>query len=261
MGIVNTLNQGLSSGFTSAQGKGPLPQTNAKFGVQYVANTLTPLYLLVMQSMGTVQRTLKNVIGIGTIQGTVQPVKYESSFIFPISPQSLNIQRKSLSAWYETQGSATQNYVNRIIDVYGLTPPIFSIRGTTGFNKYSNTNYNMPGIALMRALQGFIELYFKTSQTSVVIGNTAPSNLQWLDYFYGEYWNVVPIGPVNVRQDSQRPLWMYYELTLAGISPLGQSPPKIDTTTFQLNEELANMTNTANAANASLPNADLYITG
>ncbi len=199
MALFQTADQILSSGVQpSLQGFIPGLQTNQTFGVQYVANTLKPIYVLTMvsPSMGA------NV---------------QINYVLPISPQSLTIQRKSLSAWYETQGSSNQQYVNRIIDLYGLTPMIFTIRGTTGFNRYSNTGYSSTGIELMKQLQKILEDYFSSVQSS------QPSQLQWLDYFYREYWEVVPIGPINIRQDASRPLWMYYELTLAGTHRLNQN--------------------------------------
>lgn len=199
MALFDTTDQILSSGIQpSAQGLIPGLQTSASFGVQYVSNTLKPTYVLTLVSPS---------LGPGI----------QLEYVLPISPQSLQIQRKSLSSWYETQGTSSQQNVNRIIDLYGLTPIIFTIRGTTGFNKYSNTGYDMTGTQLMKQLQFIMEAYFSSVQSN------QPSQLQWLDYFYGEYWEVVPVGPFNIQQDASRPLWMYYEFTLAGTHRLNDS--------------------------------------
>jgi len=199
MSTFDAADQILSSGINpSAQGIIPGLQTNTTFGVKYVSNTLKPVYVLTLVSPS---------LGPGI----------QLQYVLPISPQSLQIQRKSLAAWYETQGTSNQQYVNRIIDLYGMTPMIFTIRGTTGFNKYSNTGYDMSGIDLMKQLQNVLESYFSSVQSS------QPSQLQWLDYFYQEYWEVVPIGPINITQDASRPLWMYYELTMAGTHRLNSN--------------------------------------
>ena len=59
-------------------------------------------------------------------------------FIFPLSPSSVTKQTINLTNYYDVAGGASSQYgVQRIVDQYGLTPPIITISGTTGFQFHS----------------------------------------------------------------------------------------------------------------------------
>lgn len=148
-----------------------------------------------------------------------------TEFVFPVSPQSLQIQRNSLVNWYETQGQTGTNSntalnVQRIVDLYGLTPMMFTLQGTTGYNRYWVDGFQKTGTQWMEVLQSMIETFFQQIQNNPT---GVPHFLIYMDFWYQEYWYVVPVGPVKLHQSSDRPLWMFYDFTLLGINRLSQN--------------------------------------
>src|ERR1700688_923059 len=53
----------------------------------------------------------------------------EEEFIFPLTPSKVTKTSMNLTNYYDVQGNNTNYGVQRIIDVYGLTPPIITISG------------------------------------------------------------------------------------------------------------------------------------
>lgn len=218
MGITDFINTGdtiLSQGLTSGSSNpasafvlgGPTFRTQ-QFGIDLSKEVR---YALVNMSITPNQTKVNNL-------------NVPQAFVFPVSPQNMQIARNSLVNWFETQGqvgtgSQTRFNVQRIVDLYGLTPMIFTIKGTTGYNKYYADGFAKSGTQWMQVLQAFIETYFQNLQNNP----TQPNDLQFLDFWYQEFWHVVPIGPVVIKQTSERPLWMYYEINLAGTSRI-QNP-------------------------------------
>ena len=58
-----------------------------------------------------------------------------STFTFPLTPSQLRADRSALSTFSDTQGPASSQGVTRVVDVYGLSPPVFTIEGTTGYDQ------------------------------------------------------------------------------------------------------------------------------
>lgn len=222
---VSQVDSALSSGIQGLVG------TGSKFPTQKVANSRTTQYSLVFIPGGNVKKAV--------------------TFTFPITPQQYAMQRRSLAAPYDTPGSSKNQNVNRIMDVYGLTPITFKIQGTTGFNKYVTDGFKTTGVDQLRILQGLLETYFSNAQNSI------PDQMQFLDFYYQEFWNVVPIGPVVLSQSKDKPQWIFYDLTLAGVSRVA-SPPGTSTKNGITNPAAtSNLTSLGNTVQTAIAGAVL----
>lgn len=165
---------------------------------------------------------------------STKPVK-ATTFVFPVSPQNSKIERNSLVNWFETQASSNPSArlsqdITRIIDAYGLTPPIFTVSGTTGYNKYQADNFQKTGTAWTTALKKFFSDWYDNLQLT-----GQPETMQFLDFFQHEFWNVVPVGPLVLNQASTQPLWVFYNFSLAAISPISATPVNVTGLSMQSN--------------------------
>ena len=164
---------------------------------------------------------------------TTQPVLYQLSirapqqafadlatYTFPLSPTSLRQERSSLSSFYDTQGPSTSQGVTRVVDTYGLAPPIFTIEGTTGWNRHLSDGYVLTGLQSMQLLAKFLARYAELNQLQRQSGNSELYALEFYDYFSSNFWQVEPIGPQVFRQVNDKPLLVYYMFKWAGVTPL-----------------------------------------
>lgn len=219
---ISQVNSALSSGISGIVG------TGTKFPTQMVANTRTTQYSLIFI--------------------TGPNPKDATTYNFPITPQQYSMQRRSLAMPYDTPGSSQNLNVNRIVDVYGLTPITFKIQGTTGFNKHAVDGFLYSGIESLRLLQKLLEIYFEFAQTF-----PKPTvSLQFLDFYYQEFWNVVPVGPLVINQSKEKPQLMFYDLTLAGTtrvsSPAGTKTNKLGVINPAASNNFTSLGNTVQTA-------------
>lgn len=164
----------------------------------------------------------------------IQPVLYQLSirapgaafaefatYTFPLSPSSMRTIRNAMSTFTDVQGSPSQQGVSRIMDVYGMGPPIFSIEGTTGWNRHQSDGYLLTGIQSMQLLQAFISKYITLNQQQRENGIADLYSLEFYDYFGSNFWVVEPVGPQIIQQSNDRPQLMFYSLQLVGVRPAG----------------------------------------
>lgn len=157
--------------------------------------------------------------------GSTGPVQDTQDFIFPLTPNNIQKQSVSLTNYYDVAGpgNSTNLGVQRIINQYGMTPPIITISGTTGFQFHSLDQFQWSGKASFAKLVNFIQLYIAlvTSATSSAQATNVPG-LQFTDGFTGEVFDIVPLNQQLYSQDASRPIYQTYNLQFlarASVSP------------------------------------------
>jgi hypothetical protein len=143
-----------------------------------------------------------------------------ATYTFPLSPASVRSEPGALSTFADTQGSPLQSGVARVMDDYGLAPPIFTIEGTTGWDRHSTDGFVVDGLQSILLLRNFIDQYAQLNQTQREAGNPNLYALEFYDYFTSQFWQVQPIGPQIIRQTNDRPLLSFYRFRLAAIRPV-----------------------------------------
>lgn len=134
-------------------------------------------------------------------------------FIFPLTPSNVTKQVINLTNYYDVQGNNTNFGVQRIIDQYGLTPPIITIAGTTGFQFHSLDGYQWSGRSSFARLVSIIQAY--AQQVATAIGSsqtTSLPTLQFTDSYTSETYDVVPLNQQVYSMDVSRPIIQTYNL-------------------------------------------------
>jgi hypothetical protein len=171
------------------------------------------------------------------VVGSYQPVLYQLSirapgqafaelatYTFPLSPSALRVERSSLSSFAETQGPPTSQGVTRIVDTYGLAPPVFTVEGTTGWDRHSTDGYILTGLQSVQLLAQFLQRYAELNQIQRQSGNPQLYALEFYDYFNLNFWQIEPVGPQGFRQTADRTKLVYYRFRWAGVAPVGVPP-------------------------------------
>jgi len=143
-----------------------------------------------------------------------------STYTFPLTPSSLRSETTDASTFNDTQGPVLQNGINRVMDVFGISPPVFTIEGTTGWDRHLADGYVLTGMQSMQLLVAFIQKYKQLNQTQIAAGNSNLYALEFYDYFSTQFWQIEPIGPQIVQQTNDRPLLTYYRFRWAAIRPV-----------------------------------------
>lgn len=144
-----------------------------------------------------------------------------STYTFPLSPSSLRMERSSMSSFSDTQGPPLTQGVSRVMDTYGLAPPIFTIEGTTGWDLHSGDGYSLTGLQSMQQLAAFLATYADLNQVQRAAGIPYLYSLEFYDYFTSNFWKVEPVGPQIFQQDASRPQLVYYRFCWAATLPAG----------------------------------------
>lgn len=144
-----------------------------------------------------------------------------STYTFPLTPMALRYTRPALSSFSETQGPPSTQGVTRIVDTYGLAPPIITIEGTTGWDKHLSDGYILGGLGSLSLLVKFLGRYAQLNQIQRNAGNSELYTLEFYDYFSNNFWQIEPVGPQIIRQAADRPLLTYYRLQWAAVRSVG----------------------------------------
>ena len=144
-----------------------------------------------------------------------------STYTFPLTPSQLRTERSSLSSFSDTQGPPSSQGVTRVMDVYGLAPPVFAIEGTTGWDYHLSDGFLLTGLQSMQLLAKFLEQYATLNQIQRASGNPNLYTLEFYDYFSLNFWVVEPVGPQVFRQANDKPNLIYYRFRWAAIKPAG----------------------------------------
>jgi hypothetical protein len=124
---------------------------------------------------------------------------------------------------YDVAGPPNTNGVTRIVDQYGIAPPILTIEGTTGWQRHNMDYFRYTGLQSIQQLELTIRKYISLNQTLISIGIT--NNLYTLEFwddFTGSYYQVEPIGEFGIKQSASQPLLMYYSFRLAVIKKIDE---------------------------------------
>lgn len=143
------------------------------------------------------------------------------TYTFPLSPTSIRMERNALSSFAETQGTADTFGVTRIVDTYGLSPPIYTIEGTTGWDRHATDGYVLTGLQSLQLLDKFLQRYAALNVTQTQSGLSQLYALEFYDYFTQNFWQVEPVGPQGFRQSADRTKLVYYRFRWAAIQPVG----------------------------------------
>ncbi len=133
-----------------------------------------------------------------------------ASFTFPLSPQGVKRERAFLGNYYDTQGSAIDHGVARVVDQFGFAPAVYTIEGTTGWQRHLMDGFLLTGLQSIQVLEKLIEKYADLNVKQVTQGSQDLYTLEFYDYFASEFWEVVPIGPQGFIQSAAKPLYTYY---------------------------------------------------
>lgn len=145
-------------------------------------------------------------------------------YTFPLSPSSLFKARTGMGNFYDESGSAQFAGVQRIPDVYGYSPPIWSISGTTGVKRHSTDRYIYNGLQSALILQAVMEQYFSLVAAESASGGTGATlpRLEFYDYFSSDFWRVVPLGRQGIIQSASAPQLVSYRFQFVGYESLIQ---------------------------------------
>ena len=147
-----------------------------------------------------------------------------ATYTFPLSPSALRSSNNALNAYYNTRGPSNQPGspgVVRNIDRYGITPPIFTIEGTTGWDRHNTDGYAYTGLQSIQTLQQFLIYYEQLNQQQIEANNPSLYTLEFYDYFTNQFWCIDPSGEQIVRQSADRPLLTYYRFVWVATVPVG----------------------------------------
>jgi hypothetical protein len=149
-----------------------------------------------------------------------QPVP-GSSYIFPISPQGYTKKIVNLSTFFDTPGRDKNNGVNRIVDLYGTAPPVWTFKGTTGYQLHNLDAFAYTGFQSLKILFRMIEVYSGLQVSASQTGRKSYI-LELDDYYNGDFYEVVPLGPQNLARNETRPIIGFYDLNLVGIRSVSE---------------------------------------
>jgi len=151
------------------------------------------------------------------------------SFTFPISPQNVRKEAQAATAIFDTAGYAYQNGVNRSADEYGIAPPVYTLRGTTGWKLHSQDGYQWTGRESCLQLQSILQQYAQLNTAQQQNQQPDLYTLELYDYFMEEFWQVVPVGAIGIEQSADRPLMSFYTFRLAAVASVSDPvPPNLD---------------------------------
>lgn len=150
------------------------------------------------------------------------------TWTFPISPKNITQTFSSLTNIYDVAGPSSTYGVTRVVDMYGNTPVTYRIEGTTGWQRHSTDGFQSTGMQSIAAIQSALNQFAAYNANQQLSNNSNLYTMRFYDYFSGQFWQVVPMGPQVIRQDDQKPLLFFYSFNLVGVANL--SDPIQDTT-------------------------------
>ena len=153
------------------------------------------------------------------------------TYTFPLSPSNIRRTKTSMATFYDTQGTPAQYGVARLVDQYGMAPLIFDIEGTTGWQKHLTDGFQYTGLQSIQVIESYLLEFARLNANKATSLSSDLYTLEFYDYFSSVFYEVVPVGPQQVWQDSQKPLLTNYKFHLVGIRPVnGPALPSGSTT-------------------------------
>lgn len=144
-------------------------------------------------------------------------------YVFGLGPQQIERGVMGLGNFYDVQGQPSNFGVNRIPDIYGQSPPIYRVAGTTGVKYHSRDQFLFSGLQSVIILSSVISQYYALNAQQAANGNSNLYGMEFYDFYLSQFWQVVPLGPQRLLQDVRRgPQLVYYDITLVGVASLEQ---------------------------------------
>jgi len=144
-------------------------------------------------------------------------------YTFPLSPSQITREVVGMGNYYDVLGSPQNFGVNRIADMYGQSPPIYTIAGTTGVKYHSADNFLWSGLESIELLMALISQYFSLNASQAQSNSRYNYVLEFYDYYMGQFWQVVPFGPQRIMQSSNKPQLVFYQIRLVATLSLEQA--------------------------------------
>jgi len=195
-------------------------------GTQILDNAIGPLSLSLFAGTGPRRthpaNTPAGLYGLA-LRSPIPPFAPLFLYVFPLGPQQIERSVIGAGNYYDVAGPASNFGVTRIPDIYGQTPPLYRIRGTTGVKYHSADHYLFTGLQSILILSSIITQYFALNAQQASLGNPNLYILEFYDYYMSQFWQVVPLGPQRLLQDiRQGPQLVYYEISLIATQSLYQ---------------------------------------
>lgn len=200
----------IGTSLANAAGTAALALVQQKFSTLPVANLGTTLYVLSLRAPGA----------------SAVPVP-QFTFVFPLSPQQIRKEPITLNTIYDVQGDPNQLGVERMVDMWGQSPPIYTISGHTGWKLHSMDGFRYNGKEAVLRLQNLLATFAAVNQQLMLNQATEFFTMEFYDYFMEEFWQVVPIGPQATMQSADRPIINNYQLRLACIKAIDSPIPPL----------------------------------
>ena len=144
------------------------------------------------------------------IRGPAPSTAIKYGYTFPLSPQSVSQEFTAKTQIWDVAGSAQQQGVQRVVDLYGNSPKTFVLEGTTGWQYHSTDGMAYTGMQSIALLQNLLAQFAVLNKQQVDNNNPNPYIMEFYDYFSSNFWQVVPSGRQVIRQDQSRPLLFFY---------------------------------------------------
>lgn len=141
-------------------------------------------------------------------------------FLFPLSPQRVRKTFVSMSMIYDVAGPPVRSGVQRQVDSYGISPFVYEIEGTTGWDRHLTDGFILTGQQSIQRVQEMLLRYAELNEIQRENNNPNLYFLEFWDMFNKEFWVVEPVGPQEVRASDRAPLLQYYRFRLAGVKPI-----------------------------------------
>ena len=149
------------------------------------------------------------------------------TYLFPMSPQGVRKETPALNAIYDVQGPPNTGGVTRMVDMWGQAPPMYVLRGTTGWKRHSTDGFALSGKASLVAIQTLLSQFAMLNQQQMQQQATTFYTLELYDYWTNEFWQVVPVGPQGIEQGADRPIMGFYTFRFAAIQPVNSPIPPL----------------------------------
>ncbi len=144
-----------------------------------------------------------------------------ATYTFPITPGALRSEPSAMTSYSDVKGPASTQGVTRVVDRFGSALPVFTVEGTTGWDRHLADGYVLTGLQSMQLLQSFLARYETLNQQQLAAGIPTLYALEFYDYFMQQFWQIEPVGPQIFRQASDRPNLVYYRFRWVAVAQAG----------------------------------------
>ena len=102
-----------------------------------------------------------------------------ATYTFPLTPSQVRADIPALSTFGDVQGPSKTQGVTRVADTYGLAPPVFTVEGTTGWDRHLSDGYVLTGLQSVQFLQKFLGKYASLNEALRASGSPDRYSLEF----------------------------------------------------------------------------------